>query len=127
MHKKWAIALLAATAVAAWSNVTLAAGDPAKGKKVFNKCKACHSIDEKKNKIGPYLVGIFGRKAGSVEGFKYSSAMKESGIVWDEETLAKYVANPKNVVPGNRMAFAGLKKEADIENLLAYLKEATAQ
>jgi cytochrome c len=100
-------------------------GDAAAGEKVFNKCKACHVLNEEKNRVGPYLFGIMGRPAGTAEGFTYSPAMKESGIVWDEATIAEYVADPKEYVPGNRMAFPGLKKEEDITNLLAYLKEAT--
>jgi cytochrome c2 len=99
--------------------------DPAAGAKVFNKCKACHVLDEDKNRVGPYLHGVIGRPAGTAEGFKYSSAMKDSGIVWSEETIAEYVADPKGYVPGNRMAFPGLKKQEDIANLLAYLQEAT--
>ena len=102
----------------------LAAGDAAAGKKVFNKCKACHVVDAEKNRVGPYLKGVIGRPAGTVEGFKYSTAMKDSGIVWDEVTFAEYIADPKAYVPGNKMAFPGLKKAADIENLIAYLEEA---
>lgn len=105
----------------------LAQGDPEKGERVFNKCKVCHVADEEKNKVGPTLVGIFGRPAGSVEGFKYSDAMKESGVTWDEETLAAYVADPKGYIKGNKMAFAGLKKEQEIADLIAYLQEVTAQ
>jgi cytochrome c len=100
-------------------------GDPAAGEKVFNKCKACHVLDEEKNRVGPYLLGVIGRPAGTVEGFTYSPAMKDSGIVWDEETIAEYVADPRAYIPGNRMAFPGLKKQEDVTNLLAYLKEAT--
>ena len=103
----------------------LAEGDPAAGKKVFNKCKACHVVDAETNRVGPHLVGIFGREAGSVEGFKYSSAMQGSGVVWDEVTIAEYVADPRGYIPKNRMAFPGLKKEDDIANLVAYLQEAT--
>jgi cytochrome c len=109
------------------SSMALADGDPAAGKKVFNKCRACHVVDEDKNRVGPYLHGVIGRPAGTAEGFKYSSAMKDSGIVWSEETIAEYVADPKTYVPGNKMAFPGLKKEEDITNLLAYLQEATTQ
>jgi cytochrome c len=72
-------------------------------------------------------VGIFGRPAGTVEGFKYSDAMKNSNVVWNEETISAYVKEPKGYVPGNRMIFPGLKKEEDVANLIAYLKEATAQ
>jgi cytochrome c len=82
-------------------------------------------VDAEKNRVGPYLKGVMGRQAGMVEGFKYSGAMKDSGIVWDEVTIGEYVADPKGYVPGNKMAFPGLKKEADIANLMAYLQEAT--
>ncbi len=119
-------ALLASALLALAGGPALAQeGDPAAGEKVFNKCKACHVPDEEKNRVGPYLLGIFGRPAGTAEGFTYSPAMKDSGIVWDEETIAEYLADPKSYVPGNRMAFPGLKKEEDIANLLAYLEEAT--
>lgn len=107
------------------SGQALAQGDAAAGKKVFNKCRACHVVDEEKNRIGPTLHGVIGRPAGTVEGFKYSSAMKDSGIVWDETTIAEYVADPKAYVPGNKMMFAGLKDQEDIANLLAYLEEAS--
>ena len=109
-------------ALAAFSAPALADGDATKGKKVFNKCKACHTIEEGKNKAGPSLFGVIGREAAAVKGFKYSKAMKASGLTWDEETIAKYLTKPKKLVPGTRMAFAGLKKEADIANVLAYLK-----
>nr|WP_120496388.1 cytochrome c family protein [Kiloniella sp. EL199] len=102
-----------------------AAGDAAAGKKVFNKCKACHTVG--KSKIGPDLAGLFGRPAASVEGYKYSKAMKASGITWTEENLAKFLKKPKAFVPKTKMSFGGLKKEKQIEDLLAYLKEATAQ
>lgn len=96
-------------------------GDAKKGEKVFRKCKACHEISEAKNKIGPNLIGIIGRPAGSVEGFAYSDALKNSGITWNAETIAAYVADPKAYVPGNKMVFAGIKKSDDIEDLLAFL------
>ena len=108
------------------SNVALAA-DAEKGKKVFNKCKACHFADKDKNKVGPHLVGIFGRPAGSLEGFKYSDSLKESGIVWDEASMDEYITDPKAMVPNGKMAFVGLKKEEDRADVIAYLKEATAQ
>ncbi len=102
-----------------------AAGDAAKGAKVFNKCKACHNADKPANKIGPSLQGVFGRTAGTAEGYKYSDAMKASGIVWSPETLGEYLKDPKAMVPGTKMTFVGLKKDDDIEDLLAYLQEAT--
>ena len=104
-----------------------AAGDPEAGEKVFRKCATCHEVKAPKNKVGPNLVGIFGRPAGTVEGFKYSDAMKNSNVVWNEETISAYVKEPKVYVPGNRMIFPGLKKDEDVANLIAYLKEATAQ
>src|SRR5688572_23883223 len=115
-----------AGALALSSSWALAQGDAAEGEKVFNQCKACHAVDEAKNKVGPHLVGIIGRPAGSVEDFKYSDALKESGITWNEETIAAYVADPRGYIKGNRMAFAGLKEEEEIANLLAYLKEESA-
>lgn len=102
---------------------TLAEGDAKKGKRVYNKCKSCHSLDKPKNKIGPHLVGIFGRKAGSVEGYKYSSAMKKSGIVWDEKTMEAYITKPKKFLPGNKMTFAGLKKAKQRADVIAYIKQ----
>lgn len=101
------------------------AGDAAKGQKVFNKCKACHEVATEKNKVGPYLKGLFGRTAGTAEGFAYSEEMKALGIVWSEETLKPYLADPKAVVPKGKMAFAGLKKEEELEDVIEYLKEAT--
>ncbi len=117
------ITILAAAAVACLLGGTAQSANLKKGKKVFNKCKACHFVTKEKNKVGPHLVGIFGRKAGTVEGFKYSKAMKESGIEWSPETLAAYLKKPKKYVPGTKMVFAGLKKEKQIANLIAYLEE----
>jgi len=102
----------------------LAEGDAAAGEKVYKKCKTCHSLEAGKNKLGPNLAGIFGRQAGSVEGYKYSAAMASSGIVWDEATMDAFLVKPKDVVPKTKMAFAGLKKEVQRQDLIAYLKEA---
>lgn len=99
-----------------------AAGDAAKGADVFKKCMACHTLEAGKNKVGPSLGGVIGRKAGTVAGFSYSDAMKNSGLTWDDATLTKYLANPKALVAGTRMSFVGLPKPEDIENLLAYMK-----
>ena len=98
------------------------ARDVAAGKKVFKKCKACHYAAKDKNKTGPHLVNLIGREAGSIEGYKYSKAMKSSGIVWDEDTLTAYLRAPKKYLKGTKMAFAGLRKDADIANVIAYLK-----
>ena len=101
----------------------LASGDVAAGEKVFKKCKACHVVDAEKHKTGPHLVNIMGRAAGSADGYKkYSDAMKSSGIVWNEETLDGSLEKPKAYVKGTRMAFAGLRKEEDRANVIAYLK-----
>lgn len=101
-------------------------GDAAAGKKVFNKCVACHDAKAEKDKVGPHLVGVVGRGAGSLESFqaKYSDAMKDAGaggLVWDEVKLAEYLRAPREMIPGNKMAFAGLKNDADIANVIAYL------
>lgn len=114
-----AIAMSAALFVTAPAS----AGDIEAGEKVFKKCKACHYADREKHKTGPHLVNIMGRAAGGLEDYKkYSKAMKASGIVWDDTTLADYLRAPKKYVKGTKMAFAGLKKDADIENVIAYLK-----
>ena len=95
------------------------------GQRVFARCQACHVVDEERNRVGPHLVGIFGRPAGAVADFRYSSALLESGIVWDDETMAAYFRDPRGYIPGNRMAFVGLRRDEDITALLAYLREAT--
>ncbi|MDH3596119.1 MAG: cytochrome c family protein [Rhodospirillales bacterium] len=114
-----------AFAIALVGGSALADGDATAGKKVFKKCQACHALEAGKKKIGPSLHGIFGRKAGSVDGFKFSKAMKASDIVWDEENMDKFLAKPKTVLPGTRMVFAGLKKDDQRKNLIAYLMQAT--
>ena len=101
-------------------------GDAAAGEKIFKKCQACHAVgDGAKNKVGPALNGIVGAPAGQVEGYKYSASMTEKadgGLVWDEETLTAYLHKPKEVVPKTKMSFAGLRKDEEIENVIAYLK-----
>jgi cytochrome c len=126
MHRLAGIAVLVAAFVLS-STPTFAEGDPAKGEKVFAKCKVCHTLEPGKNRVGPTLAGVFGRAAGKVEGFKYSDAMAGSGVVWDQETIDQYLENPKAFIPGNKMIFPGLKKADERENVIAYLKQATAQ
>ena len=100
------------------------AQDLANGEKVWKKCKACHTLEEGgKNKIGPNLFGIVGAPAGAVEGFKYSNAFLEAGLTWDEETLIAWLADPRDVVRGTKMAFPGLKKDSDIADVIAYMAE----
>lgn len=120
----------AAAVLAFVSSPALAAGDAGNGEKVFRKCKACHVADQEKNRVGPHLVGLFGRTAGTAEKFKYSKAMTEKGeggLVWNDETLAEYLKAPKQYIKGTKMSFAGLKKQDDIDDLLAYLKAETAK
>jgi cytochrome c len=98
------------------------AQDAAAGEKVFLVCKACHQVgDNAKNAVGPVLNGLFGRKAGEVEGYNYSEANKKSGITWDEATFMEYIKDPKAKIPGTKMAFAGIKDEQKIKDLVAYL------
>ncbi len=101
------------------------AADAAAGQAQFNKCKICHSLAAGKNMVGPDLHAIFGRKAGTADGFAYSDAMKKSGIVWDDDTLTKYLREPKDTVPGGKMAFPGIKDDQQLADLLAYLHQAT--
>lgn len=104
---------------------SLADGDVAKGEQVFKKCMACHAINDKANKVGPHLVGIVGRPVASIEDYKYSDDMKAygaTGAVWDEAALHAYLEKPKAVVAKTKMAFAGLNKEDERENLIAFLK-----
>lgn len=117
-----AMATLTAAAIF-MSGAALAAGDAKKGKKVFNKCKACHSMAKGKKKIGPSLCAIVGAKAAGQTNFKYSSDMKKSGLTWDEATLDKFLKKPRSMVKKTKMSFAGLKKDSDRANLIAYLKE----
>ena len=101
------------------------AADAAAGQAIFNRCKICHALETGKNTVGPSLHGLFGRKAGTVESYTYSEAMKSSGIVWDDDTLAKYLRDPKSLVPGDKMAFPGIKDDNQLADLLAYLHQAT--
>jgi cytochrome c len=104
--------------------VEASAQDAAAGEKVFSTCKLCHQIGENaKNAVGPVLNGVIGRKAGTVAGYSYSDANKNSGITWDEATFREYIKDPKAKVPGTKMAYAGLKDEQKINDLVAFLKQ----
>ena len=96
--------------------------DLVKGKKVFKKCVACHSLQEGKNKIGPPLNNLLGRKAGSVKGYKYSKAMKNSGVVWNEESLDKFLTKPRKFIPKTKMSFRGIKKKSLRDDLISFFK-----
>ena len=125
MHKL-VVSTTLAVFMAAGSFASMAAeGDAEKGKKVFKKCKACHLPDKEKNKVGPHLVNVVGRAAASVEGYKYSKAMKakgKEGLIWDEANLDAYLTKPKAFVPKTKMVFPGLKKEQQRADIIAYLK-----
>jgi len=112
----------ASIAFAAYAAPANAAGDAAAGEKVFAKCKACHQVGETaKNAVAPHLNGVDGRKAGSVEGYNYSEADKNSGITWDEASFKEFIKNPKAKIPGTKMIFQGLTNDKDQEDVWAYL------
>lgn len=117
--------LIAAFALIAAGATGVRAQDAESGKKVFNKCRACHVTDQEQNRVGPHLVGLFGREAGTVDGYSYSEALAGSGIIWSDETVAAYVADPKGFIPGNKMGFVGLEDPQDVQDLMAYLHETT--
>jgi cytochrome c2 len=99
--------------------------DVEKGKVAFEQCAACHSLDGSGKDDGPTLKGVIGRKAGSLEDFRYSAAMKRSDVTWDAATLDKYIIDPQAFIPGNRMAFAGMTDQSQRDDLIAYLAVAT--
>ena len=115
-------ALVVVTSLTATSGAL--AQDAAAGKSSFNKCLACHAIGEgAKNKVGPVLNGLDGRKSGSAPDYNYSDANKNSGITWNEAQFKEYIKDPKAKVPGTKMAFAGIKSENEINNIWAYISQ----
>src|SRR6266850_5068692 len=98
-----------------------AQGDPKRGQKLFENCAACHAADGKGNEVGPGLAGIFGRRAGEREDFRYSPALKRSGITWTPQTMDEFVADPQKMVPANRMPFAGIPDARDRADLIIYM------
>lgn len=130
-RKNRGVGLIAAFGIVAWSVLapTTASGkghegDPEKGKRIFRLCSGCHSLKPGEIRVGPSLAGLIGRKAGSVPGYGYSPALKNAAVVWDEKTLDAWLANPRKLVPGNRMLFRGLKKGENRTDIIAFLKQA---
>jgi cytochrome c len=113
---------LAAAVLAASAGATRAQ-DLAAGENSFKKCLPCHSVgDDAKNKVGPVLNGLEGRKSGTVEGYSYSEANKNSGITWSDDTFKEYIRDPRAKIPGTKMVFAGIKNDKEVNDLWAYLK-----
>lgn len=120
MIKRLAFAAFAFTA----STAVTFAQDLAAGENSFKKCAPCHAVGEgAKNKVGPLLNGLEGRKSGTIEGYNYSEANKTSGLTWDEATFLDYIKDPRAKIPGTKMVFAGIKNENEAKNLWAYLKQ----
>ena len=116
-------AVLAVMALVA-STAAASAQDVAAGEQSFKKCLPCHSVGEgAKNKVGPELNGLDGRKSGNAEGFNYTEANKNSGITWSESVFKEYIKDPRAKIPGTKMVFAGIKNEEEVNNLWAYLKQ----
>jgi cytochrome c len=116
--------LFLAAALVAAAPAAAVAQDAAAGEKIFAQCRACHQVGPTaKNGVGPVLNGLFGRKSGSVEGYNYTEANKNSGIIWDEAAFADYIKDPKGKIPGTKMVYAGLKDDKRIQDLTAYLKQ----
>lgn len=116
--------LMLAGTISLFGRHAQAAGDAAAGKILFTqKCGLCHAVEQGKNKIGPSLYGVVGRKAGSLDGYTYSEAMKNANRTWDDATLDDYLTNPRQKIPGVKMIFAGLPEETDRQNVIAYLSE----
>ena len=123
--KRTPLALLAVLAIGAAPFYRAEADDSGAGAAAFRVCAACHSLQPQVTKVGPSLHGVIGRKAGTLPGFAYSEAMKQSGLVWDEPTLMRYLRAPREIVPGTRMTFAGIKDDTKLHALIDYLKTAT--
>jgi cytochrome c2 len=120
-----ALRVMAALSVLLLSGAARADGDAARGEARFQDCAACHKLEAGANNVGPTLHGIFTRKAGEIADFRYSPAIKRSGIVWTPETLDKFITDPQALVPGNRMPYAGMAYASDRADLIAYLIKAS--
>ena len=120
MMRLQTIATAAATLVLA-AGIVHAQGDPKRGEKIFENCRACHAADGAANEVGPGLRGVFGRRAGERDDFRYSPALKRSGITWTPQTMDEFVADPQKLVPANRMPYAGLPDARDRADLITYM------
>jgi cytochrome c len=120
-----ALRATAALSVLLLTGAAHADGDAARGEARFQDCAACHRLEAGANNVGPSLHGIFTRKAGEIADFRYSPAIKRSGIVWTPETLDKFITDPQALVPGNRMPYAGMANASDRADLIAYLTKAS--
>jgi cytochrome c2 len=105
------------------AGVAHAQGDAARGEKYFEDCASCHALANGENGVGPSLFGVFGRKAGALDDYRYSPALKRSGIVWSPQTLDDFIADPQKAVPTNRMPYAGMTNAAERADLIAYLQK----
>ena len=117
--------LLGVLLAVAMGGAARADGDAARGEKRFEECATCHTTERGVNNVGPSLFGLFSRKAGEIADFRYSPAMKRSGITWSPQTVDQFIADPQKEVPGNRMPFAGMPDAGDRADLIAYLRKAT--
>lgn len=121
-------AIAGAVCALVWGSSASAEGDAAAGATVFAQCAACHAVGAgAQNSVGPVLNGVIGRAAGTYPSYRYSSAMRKSGLTWDEGTLKAYLKGPEKLLPGTKMAFPGLASDGDLANVIAYLKQQQAE
>lgn len=125
IHPVLSLVVLSLVTLALFAAPAAAQGDAAMGQTTFKKCQACHAVGEgARNRVGPVLNGVIGRIAGTAPDYKYSAAMQDAGaggLVWTAETLKPYFAKPRDFIKGNKMAFAGITDQAEVDNLIAYL------
>jgi cytochrome c len=123
----WSAAAVTALAVCLASQASAQDGDAARGQQLFNQqCRSCHTLEKGGASVaGPNLNGMFGSKAGTAPGYEFSEAMMHSGIIWDAASVAAYLRNPREKVPGTKMAYGGMKQASQLADMVAYLKEAT--
>ena len=120
MGMKFASAIVLLT----WTSVAQAQGDAARGEKKFEECASCHSVESGNNGVGPSLAGLFERKAGALDDYRYSPALKRSGLAWTVKNVDDFISDPQKLVPANRMPYAGMPNAAERADLIAYLQKA---